>query len=178
LTTHSDEALLLYAEICKLQKPNSNGYTNLRDTLYRHPAECLIGQEMDIWRDPNLRDDFINLHSLPTLDPLTKWLVDTFLALYHGLLGQQYKSSSDPNMPVSGIYHYDSSHLQYPVFVFSIVLSSLLPVAAIVALYLVDSMGRRLGILAGFTAAFSMLLAFVTPKAMTRKIEIFAATAA
>jgi len=133
---------------------------------------------MDIWRDPNLRDDFINLHRLPGLDPVTKWLVDAFLALYHGLLGQRYKSSSDPNMPVSGIYHYDSSHLQYPVFVFSIVLSSLLPVAAIVALYLVDNMGRRLGILAGFTAAFSMLLALVTPEAMTRKVEIFAATAA
>jgi hypothetical protein len=54
-------------------------------------------------------------------------------------------------------------------------IASLLPVVSIVVLYLVDSMPKRLGIVAGFTAAFSIALALFT---RARRVDIFAATAA
>lgn len=54
-------------------------------------------------------------------------------------------------------------------------LSSLLPVGAIVVLYAVGNMSKRLGIIAGFTALFSLVLALVTNGEL---IDVFAASAA
>jgi hypothetical protein len=55
------------------------------------------------------------------------------------------------------------------------VIASLLPVLAIVVLYLVTDMPKRLGLLAAFTASFSTSLWFPTEG---RPIETFSATAA
>lgn len=54
-------------------------------------------------------------------------------------------------------------------------LSSLLPVVSIVVLYLVHSMPARLGIIAAFTAGFSVVLSIITSAS---RIDNFAATAA
>jgi hypothetical protein len=54
-------------------------------------------------------------------------------------------------------------------------LASLLPVASIVVLYCVESMWRRLLIVAGFTGAFSLALGLVTNGQL---VDIFAASAA
>jgi len=54
-------------------------------------------------------------------------------------------------------------------------LASLLPIASIVILYCVKSMWRRLLIIAGFTAAFSLVLGLVTNGEL---VEVFAASAA
>lgn len=54
-------------------------------------------------------------------------------------------------------------------------LSSLLPIVSIVVLYLVHSTPARLGIIAGFTALFSIAVSLVTSAA---RVENFAATAA
>lgn len=54
-------------------------------------------------------------------------------------------------------------------------LSSLLPIAAIVVLYVVQDMPKRLGIVAAFTAGFSLVLGFVTNGEL---IDVFAASAA
>jgi zinc transporter ZupT len=54
-------------------------------------------------------------------------------------------------------------------------LSSLLPVLAIVILYIVQNMPARLGIIAGFTAGFSFLLSLITN---ADRVANFSATAA
>lgn len=54
-------------------------------------------------------------------------------------------------------------------------LSSLLPIGAIVILYVVKDMSKRLGIVAGFTATFSLILGLVTDG---QPIDVFAASAA
>jgi uncharacterized membrane protein len=59
--------------------------------------------------------------------------------------------------------------------VFSMTLASMLPVVSIVVLYYVHNMGRRLGIIGGFTAAFSIVLGLVTNGAL---VDVFAAAAA
>jgi hypothetical protein len=53
--------------------------------------------------------------------------------------------------------------------------ASLLPICSIVALFTVQSNGVRLGMLAIFSACFSLALALMTS---AQRIEVFAATAA
>lgn len=53
------------------------------------------------------------------------------------------------------------------------IIASLLPVLAIVILYLVKSMAKRLGLVALFTSLFSVSLWFMTDR---RLLEVFAAT--
>jgi hypothetical protein len=55
------------------------------------------------------------------------------------------------------------------------VISCVLPIASVIILFFVHSMIARLGIVAGFTALFSLTLAAVMA---ARRVEIFAATAA
>jgi hypothetical protein len=59
--------------------------------------------------------------------------------------------------------------------VFSMTLASLLPIGAIVLLYCIKSMPKRLGIIGGFTAAFSLVLGLVTNGEL---VDVFAASAA
>jgi hypothetical protein len=54
-------------------------------------------------------------------------------------------------------------------------LASLLPIGAIVLLYYIKSMPKRLGIIGGFTAAFSLVLGLVTNGEL---VDVFAASAA
>ena len=55
------------------------------------------------------------------------------------------------------------------------VISSVLPIASVIILYFVHSKLARLGVVAGFTALFSLTLGTMTA---SRRVEIFAATAA
>jgi hypothetical protein len=54
-------------------------------------------------------------------------------------------------------------------------MASLLPISSVVALYVVQSNNVRLGMIAGFSACFSLALAVMTS---AKRIEVFAATAA
>ena len=54
-------------------------------------------------------------------------------------------------------------------------ISTLIPIGAIVVLYLVTDMATRLAIVSIFTALFSVTLSLITG---ARRVEIFAATAA
>ena len=55
------------------------------------------------------------------------------------------------------------------------VLASVLPVLAIIVLYLVQGMGVRLGLVAAFTTLFSTCLWFLRPGQL---IDVFSATSA
>ena len=55
------------------------------------------------------------------------------------------------------------------------VISSVFPIVGVIILYFVKDLLARIGIIAGLTAAFSLVLALVTS---AKKSEIFAATAA
>lgn len=87
-------------------------------------------------------------------DQTTSCLVREFLSVYHDMAGCDDKRPEEKN---TTIFRYDGQHLQYPLLVLNNVLSSLLSVAAITARLSVDSMSRKLGIIAAFTATFSLL---------------------
>jgi hypothetical protein len=74
-----------------------------------------------------------------------------------------------------GIYHYEESSLQTILSILATVMASLLPISSVVALYVVQSNNVRLGMIAGFSACFSLALAVMTS---AKRIEVFAATAA
>jgi hypothetical protein len=57
----------------------------------------------------------------------------------------------------------------------NVMLSTLLPSLAVLALYLIKDLLARLGAIVGFSAAFSLVLAVATK---ARPVEVFAATAA
>ncbi|ERF73954.1 hypothetical protein EPUS_05377 [Endocarpon pusillum Z07020] len=175
-----NQAILLYAETKQLQKPQRSRWSVLENILYRYiePSDRLLGLEQNIWQEDRLRDDFVSLHPHPPQDLITRWLLRYLHKPYHRLIGKRNKTPDDPDRRASSPYEYDSNHLQYPVFVLTMVLSSLLPVVAIVILINVQSMGGRLGTLACFTAGFSLLLSLIIPDRLTKRVEIFAATAA
>jgi zinc transporter ZupT len=74
-----------------------------------------------------------------------------------------------------GVHRYRESALKAFTGIFATTLSSLLPIVSIVVLYVVHSMPARLGIIAGFTAGFSLIVSIIM--SATRS-ENFAATAA
>lgn len=75
----------------------------------------------------------------------------------------------------SGVMHYsDDALLRFNTVVVS-VLSSILPVLAIVVLYSINTMIKRIGVVVAFTVAFAFALATFTD---ARRLEIFASTSA
>jgi hypothetical protein len=167
----ADEALAHQVFLSRLPEPRPHHLDILRSSLEDPKLpDYLLGRDSTVWADPDIVPDLISVHPVHDFDHVSLWLIKTFLGLFHRFIGRYYKGKSD-----GGIYHYHDKHLQMPASVISTVLASLLPVVSIVVLYLVDSMPKRLGIVAGFTAAFSIALALFT---RARRVDIFAATAA
>jgi hypothetical protein len=82
----------------------------------------------------------------------------------------------DPDKDMFGaIVTYSDSKVIQTSALFGTVMASLLPVIAIVILYLVHSMEARLGLVATFTMMFSTSLWFLSDG---RLMEVFAATSA
>ncbi|PVH80362.1 hypothetical protein DL98DRAFT_532145 [Cadophora sp. DSE1049] len=75
----------------------------------------------------------------------------------------------------SNMFLYRDSHIYRIATILGTLLSSLIPIAAIVILSFVKDMTARLGIVSAFTAIFSVSLSLVTEG---KRVEIFAATAA
>ena len=75
----------------------------------------------------------------------------------------------------SNMFLYRDSYFYRIGNILGTLISTLIPVGAIVVLYLVSDMATRLAIVSIFTALFSMTLSVATG---ARRVEIFAATAA
>lgn len=76
---------------------------------------------------------------------------------------------------IAGVTNYSDEGIAKLTRAISTFVACILPVVSVVILYVVDGLGRRLGILAGLVAAFSIcMLRFTTADAT----NIFAATAA
>ncbi len=75
----------------------------------------------------------------------------------------------------SNIFLYRDTHIYRIATIVGTLLSSLIPIVAIIVLSSVKNMTARLGIVSAFTAIFSVSLSLVTEG---KRVEIFAATAA
>ena len=128
--------------------------------------------EQDIWTSPAKAEDLVAISPVPQFDPPTQWLLVTFMGLYHRVIGRRTKKASDQQ---ASLYSYSDDHIRIPIAALSVALASILPVLAIVILHFVQAKGTQLGIIAVFTACFSLVLALVTD---ARRVDNFAATAA
>jgi hypothetical protein len=118
--------------------------------------------------------DLVSVRDTMDADSFTVWVSEWLVPSFHWVIGKHFKESVSWD-PASGISWYSDTHVKVVLGVLGTVISSLFPVVSIVALYFVNAVPARLGIVAAFTAVFSLCLALMT---RARRVEVFAATTA
>ncbi|KIY01586.1 uncharacterized protein Z520_03138 [Fonsecaea multimorphosa CBS 102226] len=153
-----DDALLRYHQISTtLARPRRIDVDILAKNLTDPslPDDYLLGLDKSIWKDEKLREDLISVNPVHDFSIITKSLIKTCLRPYHNVLGHRSRArkSSQVNADAD-LHHYEDEHLERAADVISTVVASILPVVAIVVLYIVHPMPARLGLIAAFTATF------------------------
>lgn len=133
----------------------------------------IISKDRDAWGE-TMEYDLVALSDQSGDSPFNSFMSERIVPIYHYLLGHLYREPI-PWDPKSGIALYSNETISLLLNVLGTAISCLFPVATIVALYYVKSMGVRLGMTAAFTGALSIFLSLMTN---ARRIEIFAATSA
>jgi hypothetical protein len=131
----------------------------------------LIGQDSKLW-DSSGQPDLIALRARRAEDPLGTFFLSRVFLWWHNCIGHRIKKPVDEE---SQYFEYEDKYVLRVANTLGSVISSALLVGSIIALYFVDNMLLRLGIVAAFTQVFSLVLILATS---ARKIEVFAATAA
>lgn len=131
----------------------------------------LIGLDSNLWESSE-PSDLIALKSRKGDDPLSSVFLSRVFLWWHNCIGHRIKRPFDEEAQY--FKYSDKNVLRVANVVGSIVSSGLL-VGSILALYFVDNVLVRLGIIAAFTQVFSLVLILVTS---AKKVEVFAATAA
>lgn len=138
------------------------------DTDGRYP---LVGPDRDIWTNSN-RNDLFALRARPESDAVSVFITDYFMPLFHTLFGWCLKPRAKGQTTTS--VHYNDRHILRFASAVATLLSAVAMVTPIAVLYKITSMPVRIGVMAAFTAAFSVALSVLTN---TKRGEIFAATA-
>ncbi|KAH7381374.1 hypothetical protein DE146DRAFT_793337 [Phaeosphaeria sp. MPI-PUGE-AT-0046c] len=168
-----NEALLLQKMLAKEEGPLAPDITYLQDWMKRTTMGCvyLIGADSDVYEKPVL-EDLIAIKRHRGHNLASRTIADFWVKVWRRMIFWRTTA------PSSGMYantiHYSDSTLTKLGEVLGTMCASTLPVLAIVTLYYVQSMGRRLAAIAVFTSIFSAVLGIFSNG---RRIEIFAATA-
>jgi len=120
------------------------------------------------WHLLHKENDMLSLHIQPESDRLT-----SLIQRYFG-----YYARKDKTIPVTwgeNLFYYPPERIAWIVAAISIFLSAVLLIGAIIVLYFVRPMPKRLGIIAAFTCVFAASLGLLTN---ARRAEIFGSTAA
>ncbi|KAL9622060.1 MAG: hypothetical protein Q9160_003559 [Pyrenula sp. 1 TL-2023] len=164
-----DEALVQQSIIAHFEKPSKRSLKAMNHILEDSSKnEYLLGRDSSTWSEPQTAEDLVTIGSVEEIDRISLLLMKLYLALTYKLFGRWSRSGDH-------VIHIAERSLLFPTKILAIMLSSLLPVAAIAALYVVRTMWRRLLILSAFTSMFSVTLALLTVN--SKRSEIFAATA-
>ncbi|OCK91643.1 uncharacterized protein K441DRAFT_664115 [Cenococcum geophilum 1.58] len=128
--------------------------------------------------EPEYKHDLITLSQLsgrsPEQDPFFRLLGKKVLRWYHFCIGQHRRNRSRIVDEESNIVDYSESTVQRAANIVATVLSSVLPLVAILVLDRFKDTRTRIHISVGITAVFAFILALFTD---ARRVEIFAATA-
>ena len=198
----ADDTLLKVSQLSKLHSPTSYNLSFLR--LWSKRPEMgaipLLGHDQKAW-DPDYEADLVASGARIMQDGFSEWVHFAFMPWAHGVLGERFKVS--PSLPVlalqgeawdqghcsntspskrpletqagGGIYQYRSTSIERLVRILTTVVASLLPMVSVVVLFIVSSDAVRLGMIAVFSALFSLSLVIMTT---ARAVEVFVATAA
>ncbi|MCJ1401866.1 hypothetical protein MMC11_005083 [Xylographa trunciseda] len=164
-----NELMLEHERMYQLPEPSSNDFDFMRE----FSDECLHPPDNAIWRldEKGKREyDLVALSTRSDGDPFSMWFFDKLHPLYHKLF---VEGRIEPNE--MGIYEYDDKSLRRIIANASIIISSLLPLASIFALFFIERPIFGLVFILIFSALFSACLAFATTAS---RIEIFVATMA
>jgi hypothetical protein len=131
----------------------------------------LLGRDSDLWENSQA-SSLIALKARKGDDAISSLLLHKMLRWWHYSIGHRIKKPRDVEMQY--VEYEDRTLLRIADIMGSIISSGLL-VGGIVALYFVENMLLRLGIVGVFTQVFSLAVVLVT---RARKVEMFAATAA
>ncbi|KAL6415592.1 hypothetical protein AUP68_02157 [Ilyonectria robusta] len=170
------EALFYYRQTCSLRQPNKAAMKDLQEWMDspERGKICLIGDDRNIWSNPDMSD--LLVLDTPSTDSFTEWVTNHVLDIYHRAFGRRSKEKDiEKCSELQNSIIYSDTGIKRVTRSITIMIASLLPILTTVILYLVKDTSVRLGIVAGFTALFSLALGFFT-RAMLP--EIFSATAA
>ncbi|KUJ08802.1 uncharacterized protein LY89DRAFT_788704 [Mollisia scopiformis] len=172
LDQYNDE-LLKQASLAKLEQPRKYDLTFLRSWFQRPGMGSfpLLGIDRGAW-DTDNENDLVAIKPRAPPDMFSRWFTEDVVPHYHHIFGKTFKTPL-PEHVGTGIYHYKESSLEKLISTLATVIASLLPICSVVALYIVQSNSIRLGMIAAFSACFSLALAVMTN---ARRIEVFAAT--
>ncbi|KAL9032127.1 MAG: hypothetical protein Q9180_006684 [Flavoplaca navasiana] len=171
-----NSALLNARQVVSMTAPIEQDIRFLRTWLSRPDSgdNFLRGGEASLWAVNNT-DDLVALSKRPgEHDIFTSWIANSVLHTFHRYVGHCIVPKRQ-NDEEAGFTEYNDSQFMAILQVLATLLSSTLPVASTVALYLVKGMPLRLAMIALFVTLFCGVLAIFTN---ARRIEIFAATAA
>jgi hypothetical protein len=133
----------------------------------------LVDDDRHVW-DRDSEEDIVALRDQSNTDIFSRWVCEKLIPVFHSLCCRRFKKPVQWD-PESGLYSYSDTAIATVLDIIGTVISSMFPVSSIAVLHTVTRMSYRLGIIAAFTASFSLALALTTK---ARRVEIFAATAA
>lgn len=136
----------------------------------------ILDRYQDSWSGENT-SDLVTFSSDAEESVFTQFLYDRVLTYFHYLVGDKMFKPVDtrPSSGLSRLTEYKDSRLAQFVRIFSGTAASLICLLPVVFLHLATAMRVRLGLLAAFSAIFSLALTLMTKASQA---EIFAATAA
>jgi hypothetical protein len=180
MTFNTDDVLIQQTTLARVSNPSKYDTKQMQQWFERSDLAGmpLEGDDASIWASPGrIADgdgvskyvpDLIAINGpSDDIDRATTWLAEKVVPNWHNKVKSRFHKKE--------IVKYRQSALYDTTAILATMLSSLLPVLSIVVLYLVHSMPARLGIIAGFTAGFSIALSLITS---AERVDNFAATAA
>ncbi|KAE9378641.1 hypothetical protein N431DRAFT_459974 [Stipitochalara longipes BDJ] len=163
------------SQILRFEKPTATdlGFLQTWLTSAALGDNFLAPSESAAWQKESLRPDLVTLHPRSESDKkfsrrAMNYMVNLVRRAFRwkGMFG---------NEEIPGLVNYQATNLLLAVQITTAVLSSLLLLLSVVALYFVQPTGARLGIIGAFSVSFSLGLAVLSG---ANRNEIFAATAA
>lgn len=172
----ADDALIQQAEILKYPKPGTWDLHEMQNYLHSKAMgeDPFDGDDSNIWGNVFKREskkpDLVTLCPRERKDAFSTWAAENAINILRCGCTRFMKPSR-----THGVVGYQDSTVYLITFWITSILASLIPIASIVVLYVVQSMTARLGIIAAFNVLVSLCLVGFTS---AKRAEIFAITAA
>ncbi|KAK7715210.1 hypothetical protein SLS64_003908 [Diaporthe eres] len=188
------DAIQRHAKIASMAGPTGDqrsilakivGRDSLSESSMQFLSRELRGLEPEAYKEMFL-DDLVLLEAADEdNDPLERFVVNAVLRILRAFRGCKMKlirqedieSGLGGSLAIVGgrVYQWDKRTYSRANRVIGAMFSTVVPVASVVTLYAVQSMGLRVGLVCVFSLMFCLALSTLTK---TRRIEVFAATAA
>jgi hypothetical protein len=154
-----DEAVLKQTKLQRCESPNPYDLKFLQrwfkdKAMGDYP---LVGLDSKVWETSS--QDLLVTKACKGADPLATVFLGRAISWWHQCVGRRIKKPLDEE---SQYFEYKDKNMLRAANVIGSIISSLLLVGSIVALYFVNDMLVRLGIVAIFTQLFSLTLILVT----------------